>query len=208
LSREVGWGWGGVLAAFDLRKTPVACQQDVKRYQIAMRRRSTSFNLPRGCSAAHGPTYDQSPRSREKTLRSRWRRLAKAATRKTPDSEGAGVNVADACAARRGCGFDERGIRFQGSPVTKLLKVRMDTWSACAVTRGAAAEIADEEAAGMSVEGFAAEAEVVETDALGTRALGGIWDEADGTQRTSSSRAAARRYADLNARDQSHRIAK
>ena len=63
---------------------------------------------------------------------------------------------------------------IEGAPVVKLLKVRIDTWSACAVARGATAAFDDEVVAGISVAGFDAEAKVVETDALGTRALGGI----------------------------------
>ena len=64
---------------------------------------------------------------------------------------------------------------IDGAPVLKLLKVRIDTWSACAVARGGAtAAFDDEVVAGISVVGFDAEAKVVETDALGTRALGGI----------------------------------
>jgi hypothetical protein len=71
-------------------------------------------------------------------------------------------------------GLTKEEFVVEGSPVTKLLKVRMDTWSACVVTSGAAAEITEETAAVMSVEGFEAEEEVVETDALGARTLGGI----------------------------------
>jgi hypothetical protein len=69
----------------------------------------------------------------------------------------------------------ERVRNIEGAPVVKLLKVRIDTWSECAVARGATAAFDDEVMAGISVVGFDAEATVVETDALGTRALGGMW---------------------------------
>jgi hypothetical protein len=89
---KVGGGGGGVLVAFGPGKKPVVRAKQTSRAgtrSSALTQR-TSFNLPRGCSSEHGPTYDHSPRSREKILRSRLRRVAEAAIRKTDDSRARG----------------------------------------------------------------------------------------------------------------------